>query len=174
MHHFPGRQIWKCMTTLAWQRRHLPSINQICDTHIHTHTQNHTSCQCRNMQKECHVIYYLIYSRERQRNGLRAEELSMTPHQTCLQIRWRLGLCPKPLFSPFLFIWSSLDVCKMSNRILLRLWGQMGTGATIMGDGGEEIWTGGWRWRRNRRSWQNASGSSVGDNLTLEWAVISF
>lgn len=159
MHHFPGRQIWKCMTTLAWQPCHDPSINQLCNiymhtesarTHTQTHTQMHTSCECRNMLMECHVIYYPIYSREREKEkwweiGWGLKKWTWHPTKPVLKSDGAQALAPgaKPFLSSFLFIWSSLVVCRTSHRILLHLWWQIGTGAAILG---------GW-WGRDRDRW---------------------
>lgn len=153
MHHFPGSQIWKCMTTLASQPCHHPSINQLLR---HAHKNSDIMRMAKYAERmSCHLLSNIqLRGREIVRNRLRAEELNTTPHQTCPKIRWRLSSAQTILCSSFLFIWSSLGVCGMSDGILLHFWGQMATGATIWkgrgGGGGEEIW----RCWRNRRNWQ--------------------
>lgn len=145
MHRFPGRQIRKCVTTLAWQPCHHPSINQLCDMRMHTEsTCTHKCSHHENVEIcWCNVMSFTVqYTAEREmvRNRLKGEELNMTPRKTC----WRLG---SPHFSPYfcsfdrhwMFVRCHIKFCSVFED----RWGQEAT-----------IWAGGWRWRRNKRSRQ--------------------
>lgn len=102
-----------CMTALS------SSIHQ--STLQHIHTQTHTSWECRVMLMGCHVIYCPIYDKKREKMweiGRGVKNWTRHVKKTCPT---------KAFFSLSLFIWSALDVCRMSHRILLHLGGQMGT-----------------------------------------------
>lgn len=66
---------------------------------------------------------------------LRAEEVNMTPHQTCLEVRWRLGSAPNhfsPSFCSFgphwMFVGCQIESCSITED-------RRGTGAPIYADG---------------------------------------
>lgn len=140
----------------AWQLRHHPSINQLCSVYMRAESTctykgtNQESAEICWLNVMSFIIQYRAEREEREiaRNGLGVGELNMTPRRLCLKVRWRRGSAPsaKPFRPSFLFIWSPLEVCRMSHQILLRIWD------TSWGDGCAG--TCGWRRRRNRVSWQ--------------------
>lgn len=146
---FPNKWILKRWTTaLALRPPHQPSINQFFSTwmqtestctHKSTHQGNVEICWMNDMS---FIIQYI-----EKKNSKKQAERWRSEHDTLQTTfkgrrQWIPNHNTKPFCPSFLFILSSLNACRMSEEILLRICEPKATGASIK----ERMVSGVWRW----------------------------